>query len=86
MIWTVLICSNFIIFRLNTKQLLAQHIPLLGYTELPSSWELLDGFTEPFFRGVAYYSWTATFVIPLPVLTLWTQLNTVLSACACLHN
>lgn len=26
------ICSNFITFSLNTKQLLAQHIPLLRYT------------------------------------------------------
>jgi hypothetical protein len=30
MIWTQLICSNFIIFRLNTKKLLAQPIPTLG--------------------------------------------------------
>jgi hypothetical protein len=27
MIWTQLICRNFIIFRLDIKQLLAQHIP-----------------------------------------------------------
>jgi len=42
MIWTQLICSNFTILRLHTKQLLAQHIPLLGYTctSLPSPWEL----------------------------------------------
>jgi hypothetical protein len=30
MIWTYFIYSNFIIFRLNSKQLLAQHIPFLG--------------------------------------------------------
>lgn len=30
MIWTQLACGNFVIFRLNTEQLLAQHIPLLG--------------------------------------------------------
>ena len=30
MIWTYLIYSNFIILRLNSKQLLAQHIPCLG--------------------------------------------------------
>jgi hypothetical protein len=53
MIWTHLICSNFINFTLNIKQLLAQHIPLLCYTSLPSPWKLLDGFTEPFFRSVA---------------------------------
>ena len=42
MIWTQLICSNFTILRLHTKQLLAQHIPLLGYTctSLASPWEL----------------------------------------------
>jgi hypothetical protein len=52
MIWTCLICSNFIIFRLGIKQLLAQHIPLLlGSILLPSPSELQDGFTEPFVRG-----------------------------------
>jgi hypothetical protein len=51
-IWSHVICSNCIIFRLNIKQLLAQHIPLLGYTSLPSPWELPNGFTEPFFKGV----------------------------------
>ena len=31
MIWTHLICRKYIIFgRMNTQQLLAQHIPLLG--------------------------------------------------------
>ena len=50
-IWTHLICRNFIIFTRNTKQLLAQHIPLLGYILLPSPSELQDGFTEPFVRG-----------------------------------
>jgi hypothetical protein len=30
MILTHLICSNFIIYELNTKQLTAQHIPFLG--------------------------------------------------------
>jgi hypothetical protein len=55
MIWTQLACGNFVIFRLNTEQLLAQHILLLGYTHtsLPSRRELPDGFTEPIFRGVA---------------------------------
>jgi len=32
--------------------MLAQHIPILIYTLLPSHWELLRGFTEPFIRGV----------------------------------
>ena len=31
MIWTQLICSNFIIVRLFTKQILTQHIPLRLY-------------------------------------------------------
>jgi hypothetical protein len=53
MIWTLPICNNFINLRLRTKQLLAKHIPLPRYIRLPSPWELPDGFTEPFFRGVA---------------------------------
>ena len=53
MIWIHLICNNFIIFRLYAKQLLAQHIPLPGYTALPSPWNLPDDLTEPFFTGVA---------------------------------
>jgi hypothetical protein len=53
MIGTHPICNNFIIFRLNIKQLLAQHILLLGHMSLPSPWELPDGFKEPFFRRVA---------------------------------
>ena len=53
MIWTHLMCSNVIIFRLHTKQLLAQHIPLLGYTLLPFPSELLHGFEEPFVRSAA---------------------------------
>jgi hypothetical protein len=52
MIWMQLICSTFIFFVLNMKHLLAQHIPVLGYTSPPSLWELPDGSTEPFFRGV----------------------------------
>lgn len=53
MIWTHPICSNFITFSLNTEQLLAQHIPLLGYTSLLPRWELANGCTETFFRGAA---------------------------------
>jgi hypothetical protein len=74
MIWTHLICSNFITFKLNTKQLSAQHIPLLGYMSLPSPWELLVGFTEPIFEGVMRYyssnrlcSFLATAEAPYPV-------------------
>jgi len=46
--WFGLICRNCIIFSLNTKQMLAQNTPILDCTSLPSLWELLDGFTEPF--------------------------------------
>jgi hypothetical protein len=53
MIWTLLFCSNFIIFRLNTKQLLAQHISLLAYTSVQSPSELPDGFMEVLFSGAA---------------------------------
>jgi len=52
MIWTCLICSNFVIYRLNTKQLLGQHISLLDYTLLLSPLELQGCFTEPFFGSV----------------------------------
>jgi hypothetical protein len=44
MIWTQLFCSNLIIFKLNIKQLLAQHILLLGVyitaISLGASWWL----------------------------------------------
>lgn len=53
MICTHPICSNFITFSQNTKQLLAQHILLLGYTSLLPPWELASGCTEPFSTGVA---------------------------------
>jgi len=52
MVRTQLICRNFINFGLNTKQPLAQNTPFPDCTSLPSPWELLDGFTEPFFRDV----------------------------------
>ena len=43
----------FIKFTLSITQLVAQYIPLLCYTSLPSPWKLPDGFTEPFFSGEA---------------------------------
>jgi hypothetical protein len=76
MIWTQLTCRNCIIFTLNTKQLLDQHIPLLGYSSLPSPRQLLDGFMKPFFRG-GVISFMDTCAISLPLLKLCTQLNTV---------
>jgi hypothetical protein len=73
MVWTQLIYIHFIIFSLNTKQLLAQNTPFLDYTSLPSPWELLDGFTEPFFGDVAIpimdshlFSFIAPFEDPVP--------------------
>ena len=41
MICTELICGDFIVVRLDTKQLLVQHISLLGYAPLPASAWLL---------------------------------------------
>jgi hypothetical protein len=49
MIWPQLIYSDFIIIRLNNKQLLALNIPLLGYISLGAP----DGFIEPSFRCAA---------------------------------
>jgi hypothetical protein len=48
--------ANFLVrprmYRLNTKQLLVQHVLLPGYTLLPSPWEHLCGFMEPFCRRI----------------------------------
>lgn len=52
MIWAELIYNTFITFRIYCKDLLAQHILLLGYTPLPSLWVRPDSFTGPFLRGV----------------------------------
>jgi hypothetical protein len=78
MIWTHLIGSNFIIFGLNTKQLLSQYVLLLGQTSPLSPWEFPDGFTESFCVCVAIplmCSVLATVEAPYPV-------NTVLRAAA----
>lgn len=45
-IQTHLIRSNVVICSLNTKQMLAQHIPFPGYTSLRSLWELPRGCIE----------------------------------------
>ena len=50
--WTHPTYNNFIIFKLISKHLLAQHIPPSFYTSHPSHWELPYGSTEPFFSGV----------------------------------
>jgi len=53
MIWTCLICSNLVIYRLNAKQLVGHHISLLDYTLLLSPWKLPGCVTELFFGGIA---------------------------------
>ena len=72
MIWACLICSNFIIFRLDIK-LLAQHIHLLG-------WHLLGNFhiaSQNSSLGVMQcYSHTSVCAFSLPLLKLCTLLNT----------
>jgi hypothetical protein len=45
--------SAEILLSLNTKPMLAQHIPHLSYTSLTSPWELPEGFTEPLFADDA---------------------------------
>jgi len=46
------------IFGLNTKQLVDQNIPIIDYTLLPSSWELLFSWNHSL--GVlGYHPWTA---------------------------
>jgi hypothetical protein len=40
-------------FRLHTKQLLAEYIILLAYTTLSSPSEFPDGFIEPLFGSAA---------------------------------
>ena len=75
MIFTHLICSNFIIFRLNTEQLLAQHIPLLGYTLLPSVGDFQFASWNSSLVVLWYHSRTANF--PVSKLLL---MNTMLYA------
>ena len=70
-------CSNVIIFRLHTKQLLAPHTPLLSYTSLPFTLELLHSFKEPFIRSAA---------IPLPDNHLCSFLDSVEPPYVIEHN
>lgn len=75
MIWTQLICSNFIIVRLFTKQMLAQHIPLRLYMATLSLAASISLHITSL-RVLQYHSWTATCVVSLPLLKLCTQSNT----------
>ena len=60
--------------------MLAQHIPLLGYTSLPHPLGSSGRLDEPCLEQ--HHSWTATCVVPLPLLKARTQLNTVLGVSA----
>jgi len=51
MIWTYLIYSNFIILRLNSKQLLAQYIPYLGLYIAAISLGVYQWFQEAILSG-----------------------------------
>lgn len=83
MIWTELICSNFIIVRLLTKQMLAQHIPLRLYMATLSLAASICLHRTTL--GVLWYhSWTATCVVSLRLLNLCTKWYTVLHAVLCL--
>jgi len=66
--------QQIFIFRLNIKQLLAKHIPLLGLYFAAIFLRASDGFTVPFFRDVAMPHKDSR----LPLLTSRAQLNTVL--------
>jgi len=55
-------------FSLNIKQLLDHHVFVPGKTLLPSPWELLYGFMEPFCRSI---------VIPLVDSHLCSFLTTI---------
>jgi len=72
-IWTYLICSNFIIFKLDIKQLVAQHIRLLGL-------HLLGNFhmaSQNSSLGVMQcHLHTSVYAFSLPLLKLCTQLKT----------
>jgi len=81
MIWIELICTNFIIVRLLTKQMLAPHIHLRLYmATLSLAASIWLHRTSP---GVLrYHSWTATCVVSLPLLKLCTECNTMLHVSA----
>jgi len=78
MIWIHLICSISSVFTTNTKQLLEQHIPLLG----DSSCHLLRSFRvasrNHYLRQ--YHSLRATCAVSLPLFKLRTKLKTMLRA------
>jgi len=50
--WLISFAAIFFTFRPITNRMLAQNIPFLCYTTLPSSWEFPGGFTEPVLSDV----------------------------------
>jgi hypothetical protein len=63
-----------VVIRRMTVTASSTYLPVC--TSLPSSWELQDGFKEPFLTDCN----TAPCAVSLQLLTLRTQLNTVLCA------
>ena len=62
------------------RQLLAQHVPLLGYTLLPSAGDFRIASWNSSV-AVLWYHWrTATFPVSKPLLKLLAQMNTMLYA------
>jgi len=79
-IWAHLICTNFIILRLNTQQVLAQHIPHLSYTLLPSPFSFRVDLRHLSLVVLQYRSRTAGCSVFSPHYKLRTRLNTMLFA------
>jgi len=76
-IWTQIICSNFITLRLNTKQLLAQYIHIL-YIAATGNFRMAS--LNHSLGLLQYHSWTAAGSVSLAHLKLHTQLNKLLCA------
>ena len=76
-IWTQIICSNFINLTLNTKQQLAQYIHML-YTAATGNFRIAS--RNHSLGSLQYHSWTAASSVSLPHLKFHTQLNKLLGA------
>jgi hypothetical protein len=75
-IWTQIICNNFITIRPNTK-LLAQYIHIL-YTAATGNFRMAS--QNHSLGLLQYHSWTAAGSVSLPHFKLHTQLNKLLCA------
>jgi hypothetical protein len=78
-IWTHLIGKGFIIFSLNAKELLTQHIPLLRNTSPPYPSNSPHDLTA-IIHGYCDTTQATKCTISLQLLKPRTQLNTVLDA------